>query len=652
MPRKTDETVLKVYMFYSLLLGFLFLYQELLYKLLTGIGVDNSIFVTVFYCLFVAFVLGVILTHIPEKARKTTFTVLSFIISFFYGAGLIIYRVFGIVMTPASLSLAKNFTGDFLSNTISILFNSLWIIALVLVPFVLEMYILYKKGEMKEGKYAKAYSIVLMALFDALFFVCTISNYNPRVYEQYFDKNNYTNSTKTLGVLPTLLISSRKNITGFEEKIIFVEPEEIEEEDLPVDYEKQTLNIPFHSIQGDNTIQMMNRFFKNEQYTYKNEYTGLFEGKNLIYIMAESFDGYMVNEKLTPTLYKMIHQGFDFTNYYSPTNLSTIGGEFSLLTGLLPDLNCLNRQWIRVTERYDNYYPYGLANIFKNKGYKTYAYHDHEYDFQSRNVYLESLGFDNYLGCWNGLEERMGCRIFPKSDDEMINATYQDYINDDKFMVYYATVSGHGGWQFGDNDMSDKNKEFVEDLPYSSIVKGYIAANLELEKAMTSLLKALEENGRLQDTVIIMAADHHPYFLDDQNIMEMAGKELDRFEIYRNNLIIYNCDVENTKIEKVCNTIDVFPTMLNLFNIPYDSRIIIGKDIFSTNEGLVLFADYSWKSDKGAYSTFSGKFVADVPFDDEQAYFEKTNSIAEGRYLMSEYIMLYDYYRVIKDYLN
>lgn len=639
-------------MFYSLLFAVLFLYQELLYKVLTGLGIDNSILTTVSYCLFLAFVLGLIVTYSPAKIRKALFIVLSLLISVFYGSSLVIYRVFGLVMTPESLSLAKNFTGDFLSNTFKVIGDNMWVILLVALAFVIETIVVVKREDKPETKYAKAYSAVLMALSIALFFVCTLSGYNAKVHEQYFDKNNYANSTKTLGVVPTLFISARKNMTGFEEKIIFIEPEEEVEEETVVEYEKQVMNIPFHSIGGDSTIQNMNRYFKNEQYTYKNEYTGMFEGKNLIYIMAESFDGYFVNKELTPTLYKMIHQGFDFTNYYSPTNLSTIGGEFSLLTGLVPDLNCLNRQWIRVNGRYDNYYPYALADLFKARGYKTYAYHDHEYDFQSRNVYLESLGFDNYLGCWNGLEERIGCRIFPKSDDEMINATYPDYINDEKFMVYYATVSGHGGWQFGDNDMADKNRAVVEDLPYSNIVKGYIAGNLELEYAMTSLLKALEENGRLEDTVIIMAADHHPYFLDDEDVMELAGKELDRFEIYKNNLIIYNCDVENTKIDKACNTIDVFPTMLNLFNIPYDSRIIIGKDIFSTNEGLVIYADYSWKTDKGTYSTYSGKFEPYEEFEDMDAYFERVNAIAEGRYLMSEYIMLYDYYSYLKDYLK
>ncbi|MDO4197682.1 MAG: LTA synthase family protein [Erysipelotrichaceae bacterium] len=636
-------------MIYSLLYAFIFVFQELIYKIFTGNALNMSFITTILYVVFMAFMLGLITDFIPGKARKYFFGIVSFIIVFFYGASLIMYRTFGIIITLSSFKLAGNFTGDFIPQTIRVLTSNFFLILLIISPYVLSLFACRFINDYRKDKYGKAFSLVIGLLSFALFFLIAILSPDSAVYEQYFLRNNYIGSVKNIGVLPTFVISGRKDLTGFAEKINTVD----NTEDIEVEYDKQILDIPFDTLESDDeTINSMNAFFNSEICTYKNEYTGMFEGKNLIYIMAESFDGYMVSEELTPTLYKMIHSGFDFTNYYSPTNLSTIGGEFSLLTGLLPDLNCLNRQWIRSSSRYDNYYPYGLADIFKNQGYKTYAYHDHEYDFQSRNVYLESLGFDNYLGCWNGLEERMGCTIFPKSDDEMIMATYQDYINDDQFMVYYATVSGHGGWYFGDNDMADKNRDLVEDLPYSDTVKAYIAGNLELEKAMTSLLQVLEENGRLEDTVIILAADHHPYFLLDEEVEEMAGKTLDKFELYRNNLIIYNCDVETTKIDKVCNTIDVFPTMLNLFNIPYDSRIIIGKDIMSDNEGLVIYADYSWKSDLGEYDSATDTFYPDIYFDNVDDYVRRMNNIVNGRYQMSEYIMIYDYYRIIKDFLN
>lgn len=441
--------------------------------------------------------------------------------------------------------------------------------------------------------------------------------------------------------MPSLFIDSFKYLTGFKENVDINDEEEIITEPT---YTRQVEDIDFSNITGDETINNLSEYFNSQIGTYTNEYTGLFEGKNLIYIMAESFDGYMVSEELTPTLYKMIHSGFYFSNYYSPTNLSTIGGEFSLLTGLLPDLQCLNTQWIEDNDGYINYFPYGLGTLFKDKGYSVFAYHDYYYDFQSRDKYISSLGFDDYKACGNGLEEKMACDSFPASDNEMISATLDDYINEDKFMVYYATVSGHGEWAFSYNQMSYKNKDRVENLDYSETTKAYIAANLELEDALTTLINKLEEANKLEDTVIVLAADHHPYFMENECVEEMAGKELDKFELYRNNLIIYNPYVEYTEVTKVCNTIDVLPTTLNLFGITYDSRLMVGKDILSNSEGLVIFADYSWLTDSGKWDSITNTYTGNEVSED---YITNMTNSVSNKYVVSRNILINDYYKLV-----
>ena len=371
--------------------------------------------------------------------------------------------------------------------------------------------------------------------------------------------------------------------------------ESVISEEVAVTFKPQVSDIDFDSLESDNqVINDLNNYIKNQVPTYTNEYTGMFKGKNLIYIMAESYDGYFVDKELTPTLYKMIHDGFYFKNYYTPTNLSTIGGEFSLLTGLLPDLAVLNNQW---NGNYNNnghhsYYPYGLGNLFKELDYDVYAYHDYFYNFQNRDYYLKDLGFDNYKACGNGMETRMDCSIFPASDDEMINGSIDDYINSDKFMVYYVTVSGHAKWGFGYNAMAEKNKDLVSDLEYSDTVRAYISA------------------------------DHHPYFMEDEQMEELAGKELDKYSLYKNDLIIYNPGVEDVEVDKVCNTIDVLPTVLNLFGIEYDSRLIVGKDILSNSDGVAIFAD--------------GNYLG-------------SDVNVNNYYLVSKNIMACDYYRYLFD---
>lgn len=41
--------------------------------------------------------------------------------------------------------------------------------------------------------------------------------------------------------------------------------------------------------------------------------TGLFEGKNVIVIMMESMDELAVSEQNTPTIYRMMQEGINFT---------------------------------------------------------------------------------------------------------------------------------------------------------------------------------------------------------------------------------------------------------------------------------------------------------------------------------------------------
>ena len=86
---------------------------------------------------------------------------------------------------------------------------------------------------------------------------------------------------------------------------------------------------------------------------------------------------------------------------------------------------------------------------------------------------------------------------------------------------------------------------------------------------------------------------------------ELAGRTLsDKMELYRNNLILWNVQLENEPIvvEKVCGPMDIIPTLLNLFGFHYDSRLYAGRDIFSDEEGMVIFNDRSFVTDSVIYN--------------------------------------------------
>lgn len=598
-------------MFNIVCYGLLFLYEEILYKLVLQLPLNVSV---IFFSLTIGLFVGYLSQIIPKRINYFIFNIINLLLCIYYGTALIVKKVFGIVIVPSTFTMYKQVTsGAFKTLFFDVITSNILIIILILLPFIVGLFL----NRYLSNKPKFTYILVVVTPF-ILFLLCSDS-----LDTFYSNKSD----VDKLGVCSSVFMDGD---LGFVPRFESDGHESVVREEVTVTYNHQVSDIDFDSLESDNqVINDLNNYIKNQVPTYTNEYTGMFKGKNLIYIMAESFDGYFVNEELTPTLYKMIHDGFYFKNYYTPTNLSTIGGEFSLLTGLLPDLAVLNNQWNGNYNNngHHNYYPYGLGNLFKELDYDVYAYHDYFYNFQNRDYYLKDLGFDDYKACGNGMETRMDCSIFPASDDEMINGSIDDYINSDKFMVYYVTVSGHAKWGFGYNAMAEKNKSLVNGLEYSDTVRAYISANLELEKAMTTLLDKLSAAGKLEDTVIVMASDHHPYFMEDEQMEELAGKELDKYSLYKNDLIIYNPGVEDVEVDKVCNTIDVLPTVLNLFGIEYDSRLIVGKDILSDSEGMAIFADYSWLTDND--SDYS--------------------NVVNNKYLVSKNIMVYDYYRYLFD---
>ena len=598
-------------MFNIVCYGLLFLYEEILYKLVLQLPLNVSV---IFFSLTIGLFVGYLSQIIPKRINYFIFNIINLLLCIYYGTALIVKKVFGIVIVPSTFTMYKQVTsGAFKTLFFDVITSNILIIILILLPFIVGLFL----NRYLSNKPKFTYILVVVTPF-ILFLLCSDS-----LDTFYSNKSD----VDKLGVCSSVFMDGD---LGFVPRFESDGHESVVREEVTVTYNHQVSDIDFDSLESDNqVINDLNNYIKNQVPTYTNEYTGMFKGKNLIYIMAESFDGYFVDEELTPTLYKMIHDGFYFKNYYTPTNLSTIGGEFSLLTGLLPDLAVLNNQWNGNYNNngHHNYYPYGLGNLFKELDYDVYAYHDYFYNFQNRDYYLKDLGFDDYKACGNGMETRMDCSIFPASDDEMINGSIDDYINSDKFMVYYVTVSGHAKWGFGYNAMAEKNKSLVNGLEYSDTVRAYISANLELEKAMTTLLDKLSAAGKLEDTVIVMASDHHPYFMEDEQMEELAGKELDKYSLYKNDLIIYNPGVEDVEVDKVCNTIDVLPTVLNLFGIEYDSRLIVGKDILSDSEGMAIFADYSWLTDND--SDYS--------------------NVVSNKYLVSKNIMVYDYYRYLFD---
>lgn len=404
----------------------------------------------------------------------------------------------------------------------------------------------------------------------------------------------------------------------------------------------------FNVVPREEAIAEMNEYFGEngsgtETQTHEtNEMTGIFEGKNLIYITAESFTDLAIDEKHTPTLYKMSKEGLSFTNFYTPVwGVSTLDGEYVNCTGLIPKAGVWS-----MTEASDNCLPFTLGHQFGELGYVTKAYHNHRIDYYHRDKSHPNLGydFDGQGGSYDFGDS------WPESDLEMINKTTPDFLTPDDngeiapFHVYYLTVSGHLEYNFKIQDMAAKHEKETEDLNLSQGPRAYVAANMELDLAMELLLKRLEEAEVLDNTVIVLAGDHYPYALSNKEISELRGHKISEpYEKFRSTAIVWTPGMEPMTIEKTASNLDLLPTVSNLFGLDYDSRLLMGTDIFSDRPGLVVFEDKDWISDRGTRQELvSSEAESDIK------YVEETDSHVADMFKYSAWILNYDYYASLK----
>ena len=435
------------------------------------------------------------------------------------------------------------------------------------------------------------------------------------------------------------------------------QPEQTQpEQTQPVVYEPNVMDFDFAQLaenESNSRISSIHKYVNTVTPTLKNEYTGLFKGKNLIIIAAESFSGDIIDPELTPTLYRLATQGIQFTDFYQPMwGGSTSSGEFSILSGLV---SASGTNSIKEGRQQDLFLSIGKQ--LQKEGYYSQAFHNHLYTFYDRDKTHTYYGYDSFMGMHNGMEE--GVReVWPESDKEMMDFTVPLYIDQQPFSIYYMTVSGHARYTTDGNAMSRKNIDAVQSLPYSDKVKAYYACQLELEYAMQSLVSQLEEAGISDDTVIVLTADHYPYALEksatwdnrQDYVSELYGyKPANNAERDHNALILWSGCLEgkNIVVDTPTYSLDILPTLSNLFGVEYDSRLLVGRDVFSDAEPLVLWYDFTWKTEKGLYNPESGKFTPAEGVSVEEGYVDRIKALVQNKIHYSREVQQTDYFNYL-----
>lgn len=657
----SNETGLKP-IFLLVFYIFSFFYMELLLKI--SIGGSLLSLGTLLTLIFSS--MTAIITYILSRLFQPTVNhILSIVFlslaAIIYYSQFIYYKFFKTFYTIYSAGNATQ-VAEYWQDIIEIILKNAFFLFAFFLPIIIIAAFgrkLYRYSKIKRLTFLSHLSILSLLYLTAILIIHTSGKDINSPYDLYYLSNSPPVSVNKLGLLTTMRLDLQRQITHWSPTYnkpvtIIQEPESdpppkdppnqnqipsSDDQKEPV-FIDQIMEIDFDSLMAKEKnpiVNDMHLYFKNIKPTKTNEYTGKYKGYNLIFLTAEGFSSYAVQQDVTPTLYKMVHEGYQFSNFYNPIwGVSTSDGEYVATQGLIPKSGVWS-----FYESGKNHLPFVMGNQLKSLGYKTVAYHNHTFDYYNRDVSHPNLGYE-YKALGNGLNIK---ETWPESDLEMMEVTIPEYISQEPFHAYYMTVSGHMLYNFTGNYIAYKNKELVDHLPYSEEAKAYLATQIELDKALELLLNKLEEAGIADRTLIALSADHYPYGLDKKTIDELAGHKVEEnFELYKSTLILYTKGMEPVKIQKPASSLDIIPTLSNLFGLEYDSRLLMGRDLFSDSDGLVIFSNRSFITNKGKYNALENKFYPYEGAKVENDYVKRMQAIVNNKFYYSSMILDQDYY--------
>ena len=595
---------------------FLYLFIPLIYIDFTfhtiGFGVKDF-FSYMRDALFVL-VFSILVTFITSrfKSRKVMFYVNLIIVIFFscYGFAELEFKRF--IDTYYSFNSVSEmgvrisqYVGYFISDALPSFY-----LCLLGIPFYL---VLYFNVHYSDGAISPSIVAGIIALIT-LILTFNVGSTSLSISDTYLSFNNSEYLINKVGLSHFFFrdITALKFRKEDEIEIIVEEPiiEEVIEEEVIEEVKHRIIDdtrwLQLQEEETNSSLQKLDNYFYSKSVTDYNDRTGIFEGYNYINILVESFDYLAIDKDLTPTLYMMYKDGISFSNHYTPKySCATGDSEFISLTSLVPlNYTCTSNEVAN-----DNF-PEALPNLFKNKGYTTYSFHNWTDQFYDRHALSSKLGIDLYMDYNDiGFKTVVGWQ----SDTEMVEKTYDKFSKDDKFFVHYVTSVMHWPYDsssyFGDLDVKTIREYHPDwEIDYCR----YMSKCMEYDRSLAKLIELLKKDNLLDKTIIAMYPDHRPHKLSEPRIIELTKNIKDRTinvdGIDITPFIIYNPNIESEINDTVCSTFDQVPTIANMFNLNYDPRLYIGSDIYSNTSRFVFFPNGDFITEKGCYDLSLDKF--------------------------------------------
>ncbi|MCF0142053.1 MAG: sulfatase-like hydrolase/transferase, partial [Parasporobacterium sp.] len=488
------------YIKHLILFPVVLIYLELMLKLLTGTGMFTHFIFPVLFGISAGLFFSIITSFLKAKTNRVLRIILLILMGVFYGLEFFMKQVFGVYMPLITIiNGTGGIANDFLGYAIGVILKGIPVIILVLLPAA--WYILFGRRVVPSLRLKPKKMLLPAIICVVLFFVTLIFASTGKPGLIYTSRYSYDSATEYFGLQTGLRLDIKYSIFGNKaaKTLIIEEQESTEEaETNPAESENNTpvvtgdnvMNLPLDELNastGDSEVREMNAYVASLKPSNKNAYTGLFKGKNLIIICAESLTDVIVTPELTPTLYRLMHNGIYLSDYYQPTwGGSTVTGEFSTLTGLVP-MRLEDEMSFTVGE---NMY-FTMGNQLQRLGYFSEAYHTGSYDYYDRQSTHQNLGYDNYYGNGNGLEVLTNSDW--AGDVAAMDAIVDRIASKQPFSIYYMTISGHFPYS-SDSATTEKHYDEVQAAfpdRYGDAFN-YICSELELEEALTVLVEKLE----------------------------------------------------------------------------------------------------------------------------------------------------------------
>lgn len=453
----------------------------------------------------------------------------------------------------------------------------------------------------------------------------------------------------------------------------------------------------FSSMFGyDKAYKIVREFYENKKSEIHedNEYTNIFEGKNIVVIHAESQMTHNMslsfnNEVLTPNLNKLASEGLFFSNYYPQVSVGTSSDtEFTFNTSLLPSSSgtVFVNYWKRTYE--------AMPNILSQKGYYTASMHANNASFWNRNVMHKTLGYNKFYARdsfdYSDQSKVIGMGL---SDEEFLKQSVQKIknINDKKgkFFTTLITLTNHTPWddvdKYGDYSVdykyteTDENGNVVEkSLPYledRELGRFYKSVHYA-DYALGVFIDEMEQAGLLDNTVIVLYGDHdakiskkeYKYFY---NYDLKTGEQLDSDDPNYRKVDYYDYELNrkvpfiiwtknskgNKKLNKEIKTVmgmyDAMPTLANMFN--FDYKYALGHDVFSKNDNIVVFPNGNWVTNNIYYNAQKEEYMdlkTNEVKEEQTDEITKNCEYAETLLEVSNSIIVYDLEAPKKDENN